>query len=128
MVAAVTGDDVRVAAEMCERLLEPALGADWNVPVPGLEFTVASVVAHAAEIPLWYSVDMWSGRENAAFEVKVLVDASNSSLLTSLLAASRGLAAGVDAAPAETRWFPPLRFAGPLGVRGDGVRRVARAR
>ena len=89
MVAAVTGDDVLAAAELCERALEPALGADWKVPVPGLEFTVAGVVADAAEVPLWYSVDMWSGRENAAFEMKVLVDASNSSLLTSLLAASR---------------------------------------
>ena len=97
--------------------------------MPGLEFTVASVVAHAAEVPLWYSVDMWSGRESpAAFEVKVLAHASNSSLLTSLLAASRGLAAGVDAAPPETAGFPSLRFAGPFGVRGDGVRRVARAR
>jgi uncharacterized protein (TIGR03083 family) len=115
MVAAVTGDDVRAAAELCERVLEPALGADWNVPVPGLEFTVAAVVAHAAEVPLWYSVDMWSGRENAAFEMKVLVDASNSSLLTSLLAASRGLAAGVDAAPAETRGFHPFGSPDPSG-------------
>ncbi len=88
-VAAVTGDDVRAAAELCERILEPALGADWDVPVPDLEFTVATVVAHAAETPLWYSVDLWSGRENAAFEVKVLPAASNSALLTSLVAASR---------------------------------------
>ena len=114
-VAAVTGDDVRAAAELCERILEPALGADWNVPVPDLEFTVATVVAHAAESPLWYSVDMWSGRESAAFEVKVLPDASNSALLTSLVAASRALAAGVDSAPAGTRGFHPFGSPDPSG-------------
>ena len=63
---------MRAAAALCRRALEPALGGDWSVPVPGLEFTVASVVAHAAEAPLWYSVDLWSGRENGAFELKVL--------------------------------------------------------
>jgi len=111
----VTGDDVRAAAELCERTLEPALGADWHVPVPGLEFTVAAVVAHAAESPLWYSVDMWSGREDAAFQMKVLADASNSALLTSLVAASRALAAGVDAAPAGTRRFHPFGSPDPAG-------------
>jgi len=95
--------------------LEPALGADWHVPVPGLEFTVAAVVAHAAESPLWYSVDMWSGRDDAAFQMKVLADASNSALLTSLVAASRALAAGVDAAPAGTRGFHPFGSPDPAG-------------
>ncbi len=128
MVATVTGDDVRAAAELCERTLEPALDADWNVPVPGLEFTVASVVAHAAASPLWYSVDMWSGRENAAFDVKVLVDASNSSLLTSLVAASARARRRSRRGPGRDAGVPSLRLAGPLGVRGDGLRRAARAR
>ena len=114
-MAPVTGDDVRAAAELCRRALEPALGATWSVAVPGLEFTVASVVAHAAEAPLWYSVDLWSGRENAAFEVKVLPDAPNASLLTSLLAASRSLAAGVDAAPPDTRGYHPFGSPDPEG-------------
>ena len=135
---AVTGDDVRAAAELCERTLEPALGADWHVPVPGLEFTVAAVVAHAAESPLWYSVDMWSGREDAAFQMKVLADASNSALLTSLVAASRALAAGVDAAPAGTRGFHPFGSPDPAGfaamacdellVHGDDAAPRARGR
>ena len=111
----MTGDDVRAAAELCRRLLEPALGADWSVPVPGLDFTVATVVAHAAEAPLWYSVDLWSGRENAAFEVKVLPTASNESLLTSLQAASSALAAGIDVAPPETRGFHPFGSPDPEG-------------
>jgi hypothetical protein len=116
----VTGDDVLAAAELCRRALEPALGADWTVPVPGLEFTVASVVAHAAEAPLWYSVDLWSGRANAAFEVKVLPNAGNESLLTSLLAASKALAAGVDTAPPQTRGYHPFGSPDPSGFAAMG--------
>ena len=99
---------MRAAAELCRRALEPELGATWSVPVPGLDFTVASVVAHAAEAPLWYSVDLWSGRENAAFEVKVLPDAPNESLLSSLLAAARALAAGADRRAAPRRGLRPF--------------------
>lgn len=36
-------------------------GEDWSVPVPGLDFTVASVTAHAANGPLWYALDFWGG-------------------------------------------------------------------
>ncbi len=61
----VTGDDVLAAAELCRAALEPELAADWSVPVPGLEFTVAGVVAHAANAALWYAVDLWSGRADA---------------------------------------------------------------
>jgi uncharacterized protein (TIGR03083 family) len=111
----VTGDDVRAAAELCRQILEPALGADWTVAVPGLEFTVASVVAHAAEAPLWYSVDMGSGLENAAFELKVIATAPNERLLTSLLAASSALAACVDVVPSDTRGFHPFGSPDPDG-------------
>ena len=104
----MTGDDVLAAAELCRATLEPALAADWAVPVPGLDFTVASVVAHAAEAPLWYSLDLWSGPENAAFDLKVLPDAPDERLLASLVASARALAAGVDAAPAGTRGFHPF--------------------
>ena len=111
----MTGDDVVAAADRCRQLLEPMLSADWSVPVPGLEFTVAGVVAHAAEAALWYSIDMWSGRENAAFEVKVVSEASNDRLLTSLVAAARALASGVDAAPPGTRGFHPFGSPDPAG-------------
>ena len=111
----MTGDDVRAAAELCRRALEPALAADWSVPVPGLDFTVASVVAHAAEAPLWYSLDLWSGPEDAAFEVKVVPDAPNERLLRSLLVSARALAAGVEAAPASTRGFHPMGSPDPSG-------------
>lgn len=108
MVAPVTGDDVLAAAELVERTLEAHLSSDWGAQVPELDLTVASVVAHVAGALLWYSVDLWSGRAEAAFEVQVLPDAPNDRLLTSLTAASRALAAGIDAAPADTRGFHPF--------------------
>ena len=111
----MTGESVRAAAQLCRRLLEPALDADWSAPVPGLDFTVTSVVAHAAGAPLWYAVDMWSGTENASFEVQVLEDTGNQRLLTSLLAASEVLAAAVDAAPPSLRGFHPFGSPDPSG-------------
>lgn len=128
MVAPVTGDDVLVAAELVERTLEAHLRTDWSAPVPGLDFTVASVVAHAAGAMLWYAVDLWSGRDDAAFEITLHTDAPNDRLLTSLTAAARALAAGIDSAPADTRWLPPLRLAGSRRVRRHGVRRAAGSR
>jgi uncharacterized protein (TIGR03083 family) len=111
----VRGDDIESAAGLCQAVLEPALTADWAAPVPGLDFTVATVVAHAAQAALWYSIDLWSGTENGAFKVEVLADASNDRLLASLLAGARALAAGVDAAPADTRGFHPFGSPDPSG-------------
>jgi len=119
-VAHVTGDDVLAAAELCRRVLEPALDADWDVPVPGLRFTVASVVAHAAEAPLWYSVDLWGGSEDAAFELKVPSGASHAALLASLLASSHALASGIDAAPPGRRGYHPMGSPDPAGFAAMG--------
>jgi hypothetical protein len=112
----MTGDDVLAAAERCRVALEPALGSDWTVPVPGLKFTVTGVLGHAALAPMWYSADLWGGPEdNAAFEVAVAADAPNEKLLTSVLVAARVLAATVDAAPPETRGFHPYGSPDPSG-------------
>ncbi len=111
----MTGDDILAAAERCRQVLEPALEQDWSAPVPGLDFTVATVVAHMATGNLWYSVDLWSGAENAAFDVKVLTEEPNERLLVSLLASSRALAAVVDAAPPATRGFHPFGSPDPAG-------------
>jgi uncharacterized protein (TIGR03083 family) len=115
MVTCVRGGDVLVAAELFEEMLEPNLGADWGAPVPGLDFTVSSVVAHVSGALLWYSVDLWCGRGDAAFDLQVHADAPNDRLLTGLTAGSRALAAGIDAAPADTRGFHPFGSPDPEG-------------
>src|ERR1022692_4568304 len=104
----VLGHHVLAAADICVSVLAPAVDRDWSAPVPGLDFTVASVVAHAAQGPLWYALDLWGGpTDNAAFDLRVHSDAPNEQLLVSLLSAARACAASVDAAPSETRGFHP---------------------
>jgi uncharacterized protein (TIGR03083 family) len=112
----VTGDDVLAVAATCHGFLHGAVDADWGVPVPGLDFTVRSVVAHAANGPLWYALDLWSGpSDDTAFDLRVRLDAANSALLASLRGAARACAASIDAAPAETRGFHPAGAADPSG-------------
>jgi hypothetical protein len=111
----VNGNDILEAAEACRAVLEPALALDWSAPIPGLDFTVAGVVAHASNAPLWYSVDMWSGPADGTFEVSSHADRENERLLTSLLAASQVLAAAVDAAPPDLRGFHPFGSPDPAG-------------
>ena len=111
----MTGDDVRTAAELCRALLEPALDADWSAPVPDLDFTVSGVIGHASQAALWYPVDMWSGAENAAFEVSIVEDAGNRRLLASLYGASHVMAAALDAAPPTLRGFHPFGSPDPSG-------------
>jgi hypothetical protein len=45
----VRGEDVSDAARLAVSFLQRYVGQEWSVPVPGLDFTVASVVAHAGE-------------------------------------------------------------------------------
>jgi hypothetical protein len=112
----INGADVLAAAAACHGFLVPAADADWTVPVPDLDFTVASVVAHAANGPLWYALDLWGGpADDAAFDLKVRSDAASAALLVSLSSAARVCAASVDAAPPGTRGFHPAGAADPSG-------------
>jgi len=112
----ISGDDILAAAAACHSFLGPAVGADWAAAVPGLDFTVASVVAHAANGPLWYALDLWGGPgDDAAFDLKVRTDAANAALLVSLRSAAHVCAASVDAAPAGIRGFHPAGAADPSG-------------
>jgi hypothetical protein len=112
----IGGDDILAAEATCHSLLEPAAGADWTAAVPGLDFTAASVIAHAANGPLWYALDLWGGpSDDAAFDLKVRADATNAALLVSLRSAAHVCAASVGAAPAGTRGFHPDGAADPSG-------------
>ena len=112
----MNGSDVLAAAAACREFLGASADADWTVPVPGLDFTVASVVAHAATCGLWYALDLWGGRgDDAAFNVEVRGDASSTALLVSLSSAARVCAASADAAPAELRGFHPYGSPDPSG-------------
>ena len=112
----VNGDDVLAAAATVGAVLEPVIDCDWSVPVPDLDFTVASVVAHAAAGPLWDAVDLWEGpADDAAYEVRVRPDADNGRLVKSLRTTSALCAASVDGAPPSMRGFHPSGSADPEG-------------
>ena len=53
----LTGEDVRTAGTACHEFLAAFADQDWSASVPGLDHTVASVTAHAANGPLWYALD-----------------------------------------------------------------------
>ncbi len=112
----VRSGDVLQAAEACRELLGPTVETSWDVPVSGLEMTVAQVVAHAATTPLWYALDLWSGRaDDAEFEVSVSFDATNAAILLSVSNAARVCAASLDAAPDDMRGFHPAGSPDPSG-------------
>src|SRR3984957_3627853 len=112
----MTGDDVLAAEAECRSFLVPHVEADWSGAVPGLDHTVASVVAHAANGPLWYALDLWGGPgDDAAFDLKVRAGAANDALMVSLRSAARVCAASVDAAPAGMRGFHPAGAADASG-------------
>jgi len=113
----VAGDDVRAAAgSAVVPSSPPPTDTDWSVAVPELDFTAASVLAHAAVAMLWCSVDLHDGRaDNAAFRVGAETDAPNRRILTSVLVGARALAVGLDAAPPDTRGFHPFGSPDPSG-------------
>jgi uncharacterized protein (TIGR03083 family) len=112
----VDGRDVLAAAEMCRAMLEPHVDEDWSAPVPDLEFTVASVLAHVTQAMVWYPLDLWGGpEENAALTVEVRTDAGNGNLLAGLGAGARVCAAAIDAAPADLRGFHGFGSPDPSG-------------
>ena len=112
----VEAEDVLAAAASCLDLLKAAETVDWAIPVPQLDFTVASVIAHAANGPLWYALDLWSGTsDDAAFDLRVRADAPNAALIMSVRAAAQVCAASISAAASDLRGFHPAGAADRSG-------------
>jgi uncharacterized protein (TIGR03083 family) len=108
--------DVRAAASAAGQFLRPLTGRDWSRRVPGLDFTVASVVAHAGGGPLWYAVDLINGpADDAAFDLRVRAGAEPAALLASLRTAAALCAMAVGQLPDTTRGYHPAGSADPSG-------------
>ncbi|MCE7082080.1 maleylpyruvate isomerase N-terminal domain-containing protein [Streptomyces sp. ST2-7A] len=111
------GDDVRGALEDAETFLRRHTDREWSeLPVPGLDFTVASVIRHVTDVLLWYALDLAGGPgDDIAFDNSVRADATPPALVASLGAAGRVCAAIIDAAGPEARGFHPSGTADPSG-------------
>lgn len=116
------GADVLAAAEQCRALLEPRVSDDWSAPVPGLEHTVSSVVAHIAATMVWYSIDIWNAPDLTVDGVKVEENpgAPNATLLASVTGGARTLAATLDSASPQQRGFHPFGSPDPTGFAAMG--------
>ncbi len=109
-------EDVLAAAAICLDLLDSVRDTDWSVPVPGLDFTVASVVAHAANGPMWYAFDLWSGPgDDSALDFKVRTDLGNAALIASMRSAAQVCAASIAFAPVDLRGYHPAGAADRTG-------------
>lgn len=53
--------DLRTAAAECAEYLASTVTADWTVPIPDMEWTVAQAVAHLSDTLLWYATDFVAG-------------------------------------------------------------------
>jgi hypothetical protein len=113
MVSAV---QVQQTADVCTSFLVPLTDADWTVGVPDLEMTVAQVVAHAAEGPLWYAIDLAAGgKDLTTVEHRVNFDGAPAVIVDTLRTYADIVAAVIEAAPDDARGIHPLGMADPSG-------------
>ncbi|GLZ42993.1 maleylpyruvate isomerase N-terminal domain-containing protein [Actinokineospora sp. NBRC 105648] len=107
-----------VATESLD-FLHANVGADWSAPVPGLELTVAGVVAHISDCLLWYGTDLAAGPpELSTSDVRVRPDSPPADLVRTLGTAARVLAAVVGSSPPAARGWHPWGLADPTGFAG----------
>lgn len=110
------GAHVRQATELCVTALRPRLGDDWSASVPGLDFTVSSVIAHTSVTLLWYTLDVFAGRsDSSGFELSVAAGTPPAALLAGLGQAAAACASSVDTAPADLRGYHPYGSPDPSG-------------
>ncbi|WP_425271321.1 maleylpyruvate isomerase N-terminal domain-containing protein [Micromonospora arida] len=121
-MSAVTGADLREAADEMTRVLLPHRDRDWSVPAGSLSWSCWTTAAHVAHDLLAYAGQV-TGRPDDSYlpyDLRVSPDASPTQVLTVVRACAGLLAAAVDAAPPEVRawhWGPcdPAGFAA-MGV------------
>lgn len=101
---------------MCDVALRRHAGDDWSAPVPGLDFTVASVIAHASVTTLWYALDVWAGEDDSSgFQLSVTTETPPAALLAGLVQAGMACAGSIDSAPPDLRGFHPHGSPDPSG-------------
>ena len=110
------GAAVRDVLSECVALLSSATDRDWNVQVPGLELTVAQVVAHVADTCLWYAIDLAAaGADLKIVEHKVSPAGTPAELVEAMRTYATIVAAVIDSTSPDARGFHPFGMADPSG-------------
>ncbi|WP_030489786.1 maleylpyruvate isomerase N-terminal domain-containing protein [Micromonospora chokoriensis] len=121
-MSAVTGADLRAAAEEMTRVLVPHHERDWSVPAGTLTWSCWTTAAHVAHDLLAYAGQVAASPDDAylPYDLRVDLDASPARVLTVVRACAGLLAAAVDAASPHARaWhFGPCD---PAGFAAMGV-------
>lgn len=93
----------------------------WSNDIPGMGWTVAQSVAHAAEGCLWYAIDLSAGGVDLQTVThSVRVDRPSSELIATVRTYSSILIDVVDAVPADQRGFHPQGLADRSGFAAMG--------
>ena len=107
---------VRQTAGACVEFLRKQLDDDWTAAVPDLDMTVVEVIAHAAEVCLWYAIDLAAGgKDLGVVEHRVKSDGSPVDVVDALWSYASVVASVVETSPARARGFHPMGSADPSG-------------
>jgi hypothetical protein len=107
---------VRRTARDCVSFLRASMDSDWHASVPGLDFSITGVVAHAAETCLWYAIDLAAaGKDLKSVEHRVKTDTSPADVVDTLAAYAEVVAAVIETTPSSARGFHPFGMADASG-------------
>lgn len=111
------GSVVLRTAEECGRFLHSISDQDWaTVPIPGMDWTIARVVAHVSECLLWYSTDLVAGdRELSTMDMNVRPESDPADLIATLNSFALVLARVIDGTPPQVRGWHPFGLADASG-------------
>jgi uncharacterized protein (TIGR03083 family) len=116
ILGGVDGGEVLRAAGECQAFLGAVADHDWTRPIPGMEWTVAEVVAHIPEGLLWYATDLAAGpRELSAMDLRVRPETPPPDLVAALCSYATVLARVIDGAPPGARGWHPYGLADASG-------------
>ena len=112
----IGSEHVRRTADACVGFLRPLVEEDWTLRVPDLEMSVGRVLAHAAEVCLWYAIDLAAaGRDLQPVEHRVKDDVGNAAIVDTLAAYAFVFASVVDRSDDARRGFHPMGMADRSG-------------
>jgi hypothetical protein len=104
----LNGTDILSAAAGSGVFLRQFVNSDWSVPVPGLDWTVAQAVAHAAIGNLWYAFDLAAaGEELHTLDLRTQDNASPLDLVLTLESAAAAVSHVVDCSTPGARGYHP---------------------
>ena len=113
---AVASSDLRDAAALCRRALDPLVDRDWSVPAGDLDWDVRSTLTHVCDAVGWYAAHLAvQGRRRLRVDVRVHDDATNAEVLDVLDAAAATLAHVARAAPPNGRGYHSAGIADVTG-------------